>query len=96
MHSDFENIKISSSLKNRIKEEYKEEKKKPQYKLRKALNYEIEVPKVIIAALLIVAVMTPAIESVNKMKDLTYYKIKTTEVGEKQDNFSSNNSRNEN
>lgn len=96
MHSDFENIKISSSLKNRIKEEYKEEKKKPQYKLRKALNYEIEVPKVIIAALLVVAVMTPIIESVNKMKDLTYYKIKTTEVGENQDNFLSNNSRNGN
>lgn len=83
MHSDFENIKISSDFKNRIKEKYKEEKKKPKYKLRKALNYEIEVPKVIIAALLVVAIITPIMESINKVKDLTYYKINTTEVEER-------------
>lgn len=83
MHSDFENIKISSDFKNRIKEKYKEEKKKPKYKLRKALNYEFEVPKVIIAALLVVAIITPIMESINKVKDLTYYKINTTEVEER-------------
>lgn len=79
MHSDFNNIKISDNLKERIKAEYKEEKKKPKYKIRKALNYEIEVPKVVVAVVLVTAIMTPVIESVNKVRDLTYYKIETGE-----------------
>lgn len=79
MHSDFNNIKMSNNLKNRIKAEYKEEKVKPKYKIRKALNYEIEVPKVVVGMVLVAAVMTPVIESINKVRDLTYYKVGTTE-----------------
>ena len=64
-------IKMSSSLKDRIKNDYKKEKKKPIYKVRKAMNYEIEIDTRIIAAMLIVSLTVPVVDSIVKFNDLT-------------------------
>lgn len=68
-------LKISSELKNRIKKEYEEEKKKPKYRIRKMLNYEVEISTGVAMVLLIIIIATPIVDTVKRVKDLTYYKI---------------------
>ncbi|MGL5614906.1 MAG: hypothetical protein ACRDD2_01540 [Sarcina sp.] len=78
MPKDLNDLKISSEFKNKIKNEYKKEKEKPKYKIRKMLNYEVEISTGIAMVLLVIIVATPIVDTVNRVKDLTYYKI---EVG---------------
>lgn len=64
-------LKMSKDLKDRVKMQYKEEKKKPVYKIRKLLDYELEISAKTLVAVLIVAILLPAVDTINKFKDLT-------------------------
>lgn len=77
-------LKMSSELRNKIKASYKKEKNKPEYKVRKILETEIEFDVRVLAAVLAIAILTPTIDSIYKFKELTKYKIEVSNfyVGE--------------
>lgn len=60
------NLKMSNSLRDKIKENYNKEKNKPIYKIRKAMNYEVEIDTSIIAALIIISVAIPVANTITK------------------------------
>ncbi|MGL4761680.1 MAG: hypothetical protein ACRCWG_09470 [Sarcina sp.] len=69
------NLKMSSDLKNRIKEEYNKEKKKTTYTIRKAMENDVELDLRAVAAAVALTISVPVIDSVNKFKDLTRYEL---------------------
>ena len=69
------NLKMSSDLKNRIKEEYKREKKKTTYTIRKAMENDVEFDLRAVAAAVALTISIPVIDSVSKFKDLTRHEL---------------------
>ena len=65
------NLKMSSDLKNRIKGEYNKEKKKSTYKIRKAMENDIEFDLRAVAAAVALTISIPVIDSVSKFRELT-------------------------
>ncbi|MGL4452936.1 MAG: hypothetical protein ACRCTZ_17365 [Sarcina sp.] len=68
-------LKMSSSLKDRIKNEYNKEKKKTTYKIRKNMEYDVELDLRAVAAVVALTIALPVVDSVSKFKDLTKHEL---------------------